>query len=92
MAERRKRGTERELDEVPRPPCAGCGEPATSEVRLSVCRLELERDAGVRSRSYWRGTFTGGTQVQALMCDACVRANVRVDLTVAASVAGGVAR
>lgn len=73
-------------DEVPRPPC-GCGKPATHQIKLEVRRLELDREAGVRTKPYWTPTFRGAhTGVEALVCDGCLQDHVHVELKIDASV------
>ena len=74
-------------DEVPRPLC-GCGKhPATHQVKLSVQRLELDRESGVRSRPYWSASFRGAhTNIEALVCDECLSSKINLTVAVDATV------
>lgn len=66
-----------EREDVERPPCSSCGEPATCEVVLTVQSLVLEREAGMKSQPQWVPSWHPmRTKVQHLSCDACVKANV----------------
>lgn len=74
--------------ETPRPPCSGCGKPATQEVVVETHPLVLERDAGVRSQPYWKGSYHGSCRITTMLCDGCMKSSVKVELTVAATITG----
>jgi hypothetical protein len=72
--------------EVPRPAC-GCGKPATHQVALAVRPLELDRDAGAYSRTYWRPDFRNATHtIEAVICAECLGSKINVSVAVAATV------
>ena len=74
--------------EHPRPLC-GCGKhPATHQVSLTVQRLQLDRDAGVRSQPYWTASYRSAqTSITALVCDECLASKINVAVVVDATVA-----
>ena len=76
-------------DDVPRPPCA-CGKPATDRLELKVNRLVLERDAGVKSQPYWAPSYRyTRVSVEALICGDCLARDIKIGLTVSATVEKG---
>ena len=77
-----------EAEEVPRPSCSACGEPAHHRVEIVVQELVLERDAGMRARPYWAPSYRGGpnTSIATIMCAACLRRHVTVSVAATAVV------
>ncbi len=78
-----------EKNDVPRPACGVCGNPAGFQVDLQIRELELERDAGVKSQLYWMASYRRTIQsVSMTLCKECLGVRVNVTLDVAATVVG----
>lgn len=79
----------KEENDVPRPACGVCGNPAGFQVDLQIRELELERDAGVKSQPYWMASYRRIVQsVSTTLCKECLGIRVNVTLDVAATVVG----
>jgi hypothetical protein len=78
----------REKIEPPRPLCM-CGGPGAFIVKIDVQELVLSRDAGISARPYWTGAYRTGTQIEAVMCQPCVRANVQLQVVASAKIEKG---
>lgn len=76
-------------EEPERPPCARCGDPATVQASLAVQRLELHRDAGAHTRSYWQPSFRCETRLEVLLCQVCLRSDFKLNLSVSGTVLTG---
>ena len=78
----------RSSEEMPPRPLCSCGASATHVVRLTVQRLELERQAGVNERAYWTGGFRGlHTSIETVVCDECFASKINVAVDVDATMA-----
>ena len=66
-----------------RPLCV-CGSPGAFLMQIEVQELVLDRDAGIASRPYWSLRYRSGTRIESIMCQACVRANVRLQVSAVA--------
>jgi hypothetical protein len=75
-------------EEVSRPGCSACGQPAYHHVEITVCGLVLERDAGIRARPYWSPSYrsSAGTRIQTVMCTTCLQKHVTVSVAATAAV------
>ena len=78
-----KRG--KDQPEPARPLCM-CGSPGAFLVQIDVQELVLDRDAGISSRPYWSAKYRTGTRIESIMCQKCVRSNVKLEVSVAATV------
>ena len=56
---------------------------------LDVQELELDREAGISSRPYWKAKYRTGTRIESIMCQKCVRSNVQIQLTASATIENG---
>jgi hypothetical protein len=66
-----------------RPLCM-CGSPGAFLVQIEVQELVLDREAGIASRPYWSPKYRSGTRIESIMCPACVRANVQLQVSAVA--------
>lgn len=83
----------RSLDDVPRPACSGCGEPAHHRLEILVHELVLDRDAGTHARAYWTmGYGRTGTSIQTNLCPKCVRQHVTIAVDASATIEKGSAK
>ncbi len=71
--------------EPARPLCM-CGSPGAFLVQIDVQELTLDRDAGIGSRPYWSPKYRSGTRIESIMCQACVRSNVQLQVSAVAKV------
>jgi len=71
--------------EPARPLCM-CGSPGAFLVQIDVQQLVLDREAGISSRPYWSAKYRTGTRIESIMCQACVRSNVQLQVVATAKV------
>jgi len=83
-----KRPRSSDRPEPARPLCA-CGQPGAFQVMIDVQELVLNRDAGMSARPYWTASYRTGTKIEAIMCQRCVAANVRLSVSATATVEHG---
>ena len=74
----------KKVKEEPARPLCVCGSPGAFQVQIHVQELVLDRDAGISSRPYWSAKYRTGTWIETIMCQACVRANVQLQVSAVA--------
>lgn len=69
-----------EVLEIQAPPCAVCATaPAVVEARIEVRGLVLDRDAGMKSRPYWRPDYQAiRASASCWLCSSCLASQVNV--------------
>ena len=77
--------SKKDQPEPARPLCM-CGSPGAFQVQIEVQELMLERDAGISSRPYWTAKYRTGTKIESIMCQACVRSSVQIQVVATAKV------
>jgi hypothetical protein len=73
----------KDIPEPARPICM-CGNPGAFHVQIEVTQLVLDRDAGMASRPYWTPKYRTGSRIESIMCQSCVRSNVKLQVTASA--------
>jgi len=82
------RGKRKDLPEPARPTCM-CGSPGSFQVQIDVQELVLDRDAGISARPYWTAKYRTGTRIESIMCQTCVRSNVKISVMASANIEKG---
>jgi len=83
------RAMKRKDQPEPARPLCMCGSPGAFQVQIDVQELVLDRDAGLSARPYWTAKYRTGTRIEAIMCQKCVRSNVKIQVSATATVEHG---